>query len=118
MGEDDPDPSQFNVLTNINASSLSPDEQVILEKYRETHEGAPNYSFNPFFSMKSTEEEVYYHIGLVDYLDSFGWTRRAEMYWKRISKCNWKLDTSVQPPTPYSVRFKKYADKICAPDGK
>ena len=105
LTSEDPDPSSFSVLTNLNSHNLSQEETLILQRYREIHENAPEFTFNPFFSMKSQKEDVFFHIGLVDYLDSFKFGRRAEMYWKRISKCNWKLDTSVQPPNPYAQRF-------------
>ena len=118
LTSEDPDPSSFSVLTNLNSHNLSQEETLILQRYREIHENAPEFTFNPFFSMKSQKEDVFFHIGLVDYLDSFKFGRRAEMYWKRISKCNWKLDTSVQPPNPYAQRFQRYVDKICSKEGE
>jgi 1-phosphatidylinositol-4-phosphate 5-kinase len=66
---------------------------------------------NPFMSIQSAKEPLYYHMGIIDYLTLYTCRKSCEKWAKRIQKFNMKLDTSVQDPVTYSNRFIKFFEK-------
>jgi len=67
---------------------------------------------NELYSMKSTKEEVYYNLGIIDYLQLYTFQKKWEKIGKRLMKCNPKLDTSSQNPVRYAERFSKFMRMI------
>jgi len=63
-------------------------------------------------ALKSTREEKYYHIGIIDYLIKFNLRKRSEVFFKKLGALNPNLDISVQKPAYYGERFIKYMKKI------
>ena len=63
-------------------------------------------------SFKSTQEDKYYHIGVIDYLIQFNLRKKSEVFFKKLSAFNPNLDISVQKPDYYGERFIKYMEKI------
>ena len=65
------------------------------------------------FSLKSTAEEgVYYHIGIIDYLQPYNLQKCFEKNWKKLMKVNKDLNTSSQDPDAYFIRFCKFMKEI------
>lgn len=54
---------------------------------------------------------VFYMIGIIDYLQTYTWGKAAERVLKRIKTCNPTLETSTQPPERYANRFYGFAEK-------
>jgi len=67
---------------------------------------------NPLISIKSETEDLYYHLGIIDYLTRYDWKKRFEKVYKQLRSCNFKLDTSCQDPHVYNRRFWDYMEKI------
>lgn len=68
---------------------------------------------NKLGCLENTEEPgIYYHVGIVDYLQPYTWGKFFEKVTKKITKANINLDTSSQDPKYYSERFIKFAHKI------
>ena len=67
---------------------------------------------DPLISIKSETEDLYYHLGIIDYLTIFDWKKRFERFYKQLKRCNSKLDTSCQDPQIYNRRFFDYMEKI------
>lgn len=65
-----------------------------------------------FTMLKSTEERLYYHIGIIDYLIEFNMKKKAEVFFKKLIALNPNLNISVQRPSFYAARFKNFATKI------
>ncbi|CAD8065191.1 unnamed protein product [Paramecium primaurelia] len=53
------------------------------------------------------EEGIYYHIGIIDYLQQWNVNKSLERKTKKIIKMNLQLDTSAQEPNRYGKRFKE-----------
>jgi len=65
------------------------------------------------YSLKSLEEEgVYYHIGIIDYLQPYNLQKYIEKNFKKIMKVNIDLNTSSQDPKTYYERFCKFMKEI------
>jgi len=67
-------------------------------------------------SMKSTHEDLYYHLGIIDYLIPFNCRKKLEVFSRKLLACNPKHNISVQRPGFYSERFVKFMEKIFASD--
>jgi len=65
-------------------------------------------------SIRSTQEDLYYHLGIIDYLIPFNWKKKLELFVRKSLACNPNLNISVQRPGFYSKRFIKYMEKIFA----
>jgi len=73
----------------------------------------PRFStVHPLGSIKSTKEELYYHMGIIDYLSRYDWKKRFEKFYKQLKAFNFGLDTSCQDPHTYNRRFLLYMEKI------
>ncbi|CAD8176597.1 unnamed protein product [Paramecium octaurelia] len=75
------------------------DQQKLLYK----HLGNQYINVNP--SIK--EQNIYYHIGIIDYLQQWNVNKALERKTKKIIKMNLQLDTSAQEPNRYGKRFKE-----------
>ncbi|CAD8088028.1 unnamed protein product [Paramecium sonneborni] len=53
------------------------------------------------------EQGIYYHIGIIDYLQQWNVNKSLERKTKKIIQMNLQLDTSAQEPKRYSKRFKE-----------
>jgi len=71
---------------------------------------------SPLLSIKSTKEDLYYHLGIIDYLTKYDFKKRSEKFFKQVKALNWKLDTSCQDPHTYNKRFLGYMEKIILED--
>ncbi|CAD8166969.1 unnamed protein product [Paramecium pentaurelia] len=67
------------------------------------HLGGQQINFNP--SIK--EQGIYYHIGIIDYLQQWNVNKSLERKTKKIIQMNLHLDTSAQEPNRYGKRFKE-----------
>ena len=68
---------------------------------------------NDFISVKSLKNDgIYYHFGIIDYLQNYNVRKIVENYGKRLIKFDAKLDISVQDPNYYGDRFLKFMEKI------
>jgi len=66
-------------------------------------------------SMRSTQDDLYYHLGIIDYLISFNCKKKLEVFVRKLLACNPNHNISVQRPGFYGNRFVKYMEKIfCA----
>jgi len=65
-----------------------------------------------YVAFKSTKEDKYYHIGIIDYLIQFNLRKKSEVFFKKLKSFNPNLDISVQKPMYYGERFLKYMEKI------
>ena len=65
-----------------------------------------NTNLQSFKSIKSGEEGIYYHIGIIDYLQPWNFAKKFEKCWKKTIKRNLYLDTSSQNPITYANRFR------------
>jgi len=63
-------------------------------------------------SMRSTQENLDYHLGIIDYLIDFSFKKKMELFLKKLVMCNPNLNISVQRPHFYANRFLKYMQKI------
>ncbi|CAK74756.1 unnamed protein product (macronuclear) [Paramecium tetraurelia] len=53
------------------------------------------------------EQGIYYHIGIIDYLQQWNVNKSLERKTKKIIRMNLQLDTSAQEPNRYGKRFKE-----------
>lgn len=58
------------------------------------------------------DEGVFYHVGIIDYLQTYNMNKKAEKYTKIILKMNSNLDTSSQDPQKYRQRFLAFVRAI------
>jgi len=63
-------------------------------------------------SMKSTQENLDYHLGIIDYLIDFNMKKKLELFFRKLIALNPNRNVSVQRPQFYSERFLKYMKKI------
>jgi hypothetical protein len=56
--------------------------------------------------------QVYYFIGLIDYLQKYNCSKKFEKLCKRFLKFKLKLDTSSQNPNKYQIRFINKMEEI------
>lgn len=59
----------------------------------------------------TTNPEIFYVIGIIDYLQLYTWAKAFERIFKRLRNCDPRLDTSTQPPEKYAKRFYRFAEK-------
>ena len=65
------------------------------------------------YSLKALNEEgIYYHIGIIDYLQPYDLQKFLEKNAKKLLTLKFRLDTSSQPPKAYQKRFMEYMKKI------
>jgi hypothetical protein len=57
----------------------------------------------------SSHKDVYYHIGIIDYLQKWGLQKRGEKWWKNMMG---KRDISAQAPKKYQQRFMTFVSEI------
>ncbi len=67
---------------------------------------------NPHYLQSVHNPNLVYLIGIIDYFQLYNMQKAAERFFKRLMKCNPKLDTSSQPPSIYSERFLKWIKMI------
>jgi hypothetical protein len=53
----------------------------------------------------TTEDNIRYHIGIIDYLQLYDIQKRMERFTKKFLRLNIRLDTSAQDPEHYANRF-------------
>lgn len=69
--------------------------------------------FNELYSMQSQQESnIFYNMGIIDYLQLYTFQKRAERFFKRLRSCDSKLDTSSSDPETYADRFLRFAEKV------
>ena len=65
------------------------------------------------YSLKALNEKgIYYHIGIIDYLQPYDLQKFLEKNAKKLLTLKFGLDTSSQPPKAYQKRFMEYMKKI------
>ena len=65
------------------------------------------------FSLKSVEEDgIFYHIGIIDYLQPYNFQKFIEKNFKKCMKADVNLNTSSQDPATYQERFCKFMKEI------
>lgn len=69
-------------------------------------------SGSPHFLEDEADPRKVYLFGIIDYFQLYTWNKSLERFFKRLTKCNPRLDTSSQPPKIYSTRFIKWVDEI------
>lgn len=67
---------------------------------------------NHHFIQSAKDSNIGYLIGIIDYFQLYNFQKAAERFFKRLMKCNPKLDTSSQPPMIYSKRFNTWSERI------
>lgn len=67
---------------------------------------------NQHFLQSATDPNIGYLLGIIDYFQLYNFQKASERFFKRLMKCNPKLDTSSQPPLIYSKRFIAWSEKI------
>jgi hypothetical protein len=60
---------------------------------------------NPHCLRSAIDESRIYFIGIIDYFQLYDFKKAFERFFKRLAKCNPRLDTSSQPPKIYANRF-------------
>ncbi|KAL4490222.1 hypothetical protein ABPG72_004261 [Tetrahymena utriculariae] len=66
-----------------------------------------------YYQFESTEQSgIYYHIGIIDYLQLYDIQKLLEKWAKRIIHFSPRLDTSSQDPETYSKRFINFMKQI------
>ncbi|EAR85121.2 SecY subunit containing preprotein translocase (macronuclear) [Tetrahymena thermophila SB210] len=66
-----------------------------------------------YYQFESTEQSgIYYHIGIIDYLQLYDIQKVLEKWAKRIIHFSPRLDTSSQDPETYSKRFINFMKQI------
>jgi len=55
---------------------------------------------------------MFYHMGIVDYLQPYNFSKFMEKWIKKVKKFDTNLDTSSQNPQVYSARFIRFIKKI------
>lgn len=66
-------------------------------------------------SMRSTKEDerhLYYHCGVIDYLNEYTWKKALEIWYKKIKTLNPNLNLSAQNSVRYAVRFNNYMTQV------
>ncbi len=58
------------------------------------------------------EPEIWYRVGIIDYLQLWNSKKRLEKTAKQILNASLKLDTSAQDPLTYCNRFISLLDRI------
>jgi len=93
---------------------LNEEDKKILETYCRHNKITleDNKPFHPFLSIKMESENLYYHIGLIDYLCRYGFKKQMETLFKKITHFNPKLDVSSQNANYYAERFLSYMKYI------
>jgi len=69
-------------------------------------------------SMRSTHEELYYHLGIIDYLIPFNCRKKLEVFSRKLLACNPRHNISVQRPAFYADRFVNYMERIFSQEGE
>jgi hypothetical protein len=88
-------------------------KQTIFEENGITDMGffiKPNDGLRPFKSI--AELGIVYHIGIIDYLQPYNFSKKFEKYFKRIKKGNLKAEVSSVDPSNYAARFKNRLEGI------
>lgn len=103
---------------NIGTAVLSlEDESINLrsEKGRsdsETSTDSFSQTPNPRLYPSSKDEDMFYLFGVIDYFQLYDYKKMIEKYFKKLMKCNPRLDTSSQPPKYYAMRFEQFVEGI------
>jgi len=116
LGSEDLTLANELVETDVSRRSLSKESR---ESDDENSPGLPGNNqkgavmiAHPLLSIKSAKEELYYHIGIIDYLTKYGMKKRLEKFYKQLKALNFGLDTSCQDPHTYNRRFLGYMEHI------
>ncbi|KRW99337.1 hypothetical protein PPERSA_02449 [Pseudocohnilembus persalinus] len=72
--------------------------------------------FNCFKSLG--DENTFYRIGIIDYLEKYTLKKKIEKFFKRLIKFNFKLDTSSQNAIYYQERFINFMHIIFGQENK
>jgi len=67
---------------------------------------------NPHVFLSASNPDRMYFLGIIDYFQKYTFSKSFERFWKRLTNCNCKLDTSSQPPEIYAKRFSKFMQQI------
>ena len=67
---------------------------------------------NPHILQSSTDDNVMYVFGIIDYFQLYDCQKSLERFFKKVMKCSPNLDTSSQPPKYYAERFNKWTKII------
>lgn len=67
---------------------------------------------NPHALRSAFDKNRMYFIGIIDYFQLYDYKKAFERFFKRLAKCNPRLDTSSQPPKIYAARFLNFMKNI------
>ena len=67
---------------------------------------------NPHCLRSAYDENRIYFIGIIDYFQLYDYKKAFERFFKRLAKCNPRLDTSSQPPKIYAYRYLNFMRAI------
>lgn len=67
---------------------------------------------NPHALRSACDDTRMYFIGIIDYFQLYDYKKAFERFFKRLAKCNPRLDTSSQPPKIYAARFLNFMRNI------
>lgn len=105
----------FNISQGTEKPRMSSLSESTIKDLIEQHSAeneSKSKATNPFFSMRSTQEPFYYHMGIIDYLTEYTCRKAVEKFTKKLAACNPSLDTSVQTAHDYAERFVRYSEAI------
>lgn len=93
---------------------------IVFKIKKDTYLEEQKINFEDFFlhkkelySLKALNDEgIYYHIGIIDYLQPYDLQKFIEKNAKKLFTLKFGLDTSSQPPKAYQKRFMEYMKKI------
>ena len=92
------------------SSCLDKDAMDVAMQGKPEEKPDPNQPFRSLFD--STEENVCYKIGIIDYLTEFGIKKKLEIFFKKLFAMNPNHNISAQRPKVYGDRFLKYVNSI------
>jgi 1-phosphatidylinositol-4-phosphate 5-kinase len=61
---------------------------------------------------KQDQEDTYYHVGIIDYLQTYDAKKRFERTFKQFSAMNSMVDISASPPDHYATRFQSFISRV------
>lgn len=97
----------FNEKDHADSDSIDPNLKAKLESLE-----CNKHLDDKYISIKSSKEDYYYHVGLIDYLVPFNMKKKVERFVKTIAVCKPKKDISIQKPEYYGQRMLKFVEKL------
>lgn len=85
------------------------DKSKLPEGYFQYEKKRCNYRV---FESEENKDMVYF-VGIIDYFQLYTTKKKLEKCFKKILKCNYKLETSSQPPERYAQRFLRKMTMYC-----